>query len=103
MGTFRTPWRQHLSSSEKTAGESGCIHICNKGSRRPEHQRLFSGEEDPDTGKDGGQEKGTTEDEMGGWHRRLDGHEAEQIPGVGDGWRKPGVLWSTGLHGVRTE
>ena len=30
-------------------------------------------------------EKGTTEDEMVGWHHRLDGHEFEQAPGVGDG------------------
>ena len=29
--------------------------------------------------------KGTTEDEMVGWHHRLDGHEFEQAPGVGDG------------------
>ena len=26
-----------------------------------------------------------TEDEMAGWHQRLDGHETEQAPGVGDG------------------
>ena len=26
-----------------------------------------------------------TEDEMVGWHHQLDGHEFEQIPGVGDG------------------
>jgi len=26
-----------------------------------------------------------TEDEMVGWHHRLDGHECEQTPGVGDG------------------
>ena len=26
-----------------------------------------------------------TEDEMGGWHHQLDGHEFEQAPGVGDG------------------
>ena len=31
------------------------------------------------------QEKGTTEDEMVGWHHRLDGREFEQTPGVGDG------------------
>ena len=31
------------------------------------------------------QEKGTTENEMVGWHHRLDGHEFEQAPGVGDG------------------
>ena len=26
-----------------------------------------------------------TEDEMAGWHHRLDGHEFEQAPGFGDG------------------
>ena len=41
---------------------------------------------DPDAGKDWGQEeKGTTEDEMVGWHHQLDGHEFEQALGVGDG------------------
>ena len=40
----------------------------------------------PYAGKDWSQEeKGTTEDEMAGWHHRLDGHEFEQAPGVGDG------------------
>ena len=29
--------------------------------------------------------KWTTEDEMAGWHHRLDGHEFEQTLGVGDG------------------
>ena len=36
---------------------------------------------DPDAGKDWRQEKGTTEDEMVGWHHRLNGHEFEQAPG----------------------
>ena len=41
---------------------------------------------DHDAGKDWRrEEKGTTEDEMFGWHHRLDGHEFEQAPGVGDG------------------
>ena len=41
---------------------------------------------DPDAGKDWRQEKkGTTEDEMVGWHHRLNGHEFEWTPGVGDG------------------
>ena len=31
------------------------------------------------------EEKGTTEDEMAGWHHRLNGHECEWTPGVGDG------------------
>ena len=41
---------------------------------------------DPDPGRDWGQEeKGTTEDEMAGWHHRLDVHEYGWTPGVGDG------------------
>ena len=40
---------------------------------------------DPDAGKDWRQEeKGTTEDEMVGWHHWLDGHEFEQALGAGD-------------------
>ena len=41
---------------------------------------------DPDAGKDWRQEeKGMTEDEMVGWHHWLNGHESEQVAGVGDG------------------
>ena len=41
---------------------------------------------DPDARKDWGQEeKGMREDEMIGWHHRLNGHEFEQALGVGDG------------------
>ena len=41
---------------------------------------------DPNAGKDWRwKEKGMTEDEMVGWHHRLDGQEFEQVPGVGDG------------------
>ena len=32
---------------------------------------------DSDAGRDWGQEKGTTEEEMIGWHHRLNGHEFE--------------------------
>ena len=35
--------------------------------------------------EEGKEEKGMTEGEMVGWHHRLDGHEFEQAPGVGDG------------------
>ena len=31
------------------------------------------------------EEKGMTEDEMAGWHHRLNGHEFGWTPGVGDG------------------
>ena len=42
--------------------------------------------EDPDAGKDSGQEeKGTTEDEMVGCHHRLNGHGFGWTLGVGDG------------------
>ena len=42
--------------------------------------------EDSDAGRDWGQEeKGTTEDEMAGWHHRLDGRESEWTLGVCDG------------------
>ena len=43
-------------------------------------------EKDPDAGKDWRREKkGTTEDEMVGWHHQLDGHEFEPASGVDDG------------------
>ena len=41
---------------------------------------------DPDAGRDWGQEeKGTTENEMAGWHHLLNGHGFGWTPGVGDG------------------
>ena len=41
---------------------------------------------DPDPRKDWGQkEKGTTEDEMVGWHHRLSEHKFEQTPGDSEG------------------
>ena len=36
-------------------------------------------------GKRRQEEKGMTEDEMVGWHHRLNGHEFEQAPRVSDG------------------
>ena len=42
--------------------------------------------EKTDAGRDWGQEeKGTTQNEMAGWHHWLDGRESEWTPGVGDG------------------
>ena len=52
----------------------------------PFHAKSWLIGKDSDAGRDWGQEeKGTTEDEMAGWHHRLDGHESEWTPGVGDG------------------
>ena len=64
----------------------------------------------PDAQKDWRwEEKGTTEDEMVGWHHWLDGHGFEQAPGVGDGWgglaccspwghKQPDTHWATELN-----
>ena len=52
----------------------------------PPHAKSWFIGKDPEAGRDWGQEeKGTTEDEMAGWHHRLDGHEFEWTLGVGDG------------------
>ena len=52
----------------------------------PPHVKSWLTGKDPDAGKDWEQEeKGMTEDEMVGWHHRLNGHEFGRTPGVGDG------------------
>ena len=52
----------------------------------PPHVKSWLTGKDSDAGRDWGQEeKGTTDDEMAGWHHWLDGHEFEWTPGVGDG------------------
>ena len=52
----------------------------------PPHARSWLIGKDSDAGRDWGQEEeGTTEDEMAGWHHRLDGREFEWTPGDGDG------------------
>ena len=64
---------------------------------------------DPDAGKNWRrEEKGTTEDEMVGWHHRCDGHEFDQASGVGarqgslaccSPWgHKDGHNWATELN-----
>ena len=54
---------------------------------------------DPDAGKDWRrEEKGTTEDEMVGWHHWLHGHEFKQALGVGDG---QGILACCSPRGLK--
>ena len=50
----------------------------------PPHVKSWLIGKDSDAGRDWGREKGTTEDEMVGWHHRLDGCESEWTLGVGD-------------------
>ena len=52
----------------------------------PPHAKSWLIGKDPDAGRDWGQEeKGTTENEMIGWHHWLNGREFGWTPGVGDG------------------
>ena len=52
----------------------------------PPHAKSWLIGKDSDAGRDWGrEEKGTTEDEMAGWHHWLDGRESEWTPGIGDG------------------
>ena len=52
----------------------------------PPHAKSWYIGKDSDAGRDWGQEeKGTTKDEMAGWHHWLDGREFEWTLGVGDG------------------
>ena len=52
----------------------------------PPHAKSWLMGKDSDAGRDWGQEeKGTTEDEMAGWHHWLYGRESQWTPGVGDG------------------
>ena len=71
----KSVWLPHTSICENVF--YGSIYVCVKS---------WLIWKDPDAGKDWGQEdKGTTEDEMVGWHHRLDGHGFGWTPGVGDG------------------
>ena len=61
----------------------------------PPHAKSWLFGKDPDAGRDWGQaEKGTTEDEMAGWHHQLDGHEFEWTLGVGQ------EAWHAAIYGV---
>ena len=52
----------------------------------PPHGMWWFIGKDCDAGRNWGQEvKGMTEDEMAGWHHRVDGYESEWTLGVGDG------------------
>ena len=61
----------------------------------PEVKNWLTGK-DPDAGKDWRQEeKGTTEDEMVGWHHQLNGHEFDQALGV----VMDREAWHAAVHG----
>ena len=69
----------------------------------PPHVKSWLIGKDSDVGRDWGQEeKGTMEDEMAGWHQRLDGHKFEWTPGVGDGQGGPACCNSWGCKELDT-
>ena len=64
----------------------------------PPHAKSWLIGKDSDVGRCWGQEKKwTTEDEMAGWHHRLDGRQFEWTPRDGDG---QGGLACCAIHGV---
>ena len=76
MRTFWPLWRKlHMQSFKST--ETPVLW--------PPHVKSWLIGKKSDAGRDWGQEKGTTEDEMAGWHHWLDGRESEWTPGVGEG------------------
>ena len=85
------PWHQHHTRGEEPGGkeiqpvhpkgEQSWVFIGRTDAEAetpvlwpPDAKSWLIGK-DPDAGRDWGQEeKGTTEDEMAGWHHQLDGH-----------------------------
>jgi len=82
---LKVPWSAGRSINPK--GDQSWIFIgrMNAEALIPDAKNWLIGK-NPDAGKDWRQkEKGIAEDEMVGWHHQLEGHEFEQVLGVGDG------------------
>ena len=103
MLNFKPPFDSPLSPSSRGSSVPLCFLAIRVGSSEYLRLLIFL------PGRDWGQEeKGTTEDEMAGWHHWPDGRESEWTPGVGDGqgglvccdsWgRRVGHDWATELN-----
>ena len=85
---LRVPWiaRRSNQSILKEISPGICFAKAEIPVLWPPHVKSWLIGKDSDAGRDWGQEeKGMTEDEMAGWHHRLDGREFEWTPGDGDG------------------
>ena len=85
---FRVPWTARRSNQfilKEISPEYSLEGLMLKSNTLPPDAKNWLIWKDPDAGKDWGQEeKGTTEDEMVGWHHQLNGHEFEQALRVCD-------------------
>ena len=77
---LRIPWTARRSN--QSILNQSCVFIGRTDAKAetpilwPPHAKSWLIGKDPDSGRDWGQEeKGTTEDEMPGWHHQLNGHE----------------------------
>ena len=89
---LRVPWTARRSNQSILKGNQSWIFIGMTDAEAeapilwPPNAKSWLIGKNRDAGKDWRwKEKGTTEDDIVGWHHRLDGHEFEQAPGVGDG------------------
>ena len=89
---LRVPWRLKEIQPVHPKGGQSWVFIGRTDAEAetpilwPPYAKSWLTGKDPDAGSDWGQEeKGTTEDEMVGWHHLLDGYGFGWTPGVGDG------------------
>ena len=86
---LRVPWTARRSNQSILKGISPGISLEGmmlKLKLWPPHVKNWLTGKDSNAARDWGkEEKGTTEDEIAGWHHWLDGHECEWTPGVGHG------------------
>ena len=87
---LRVPWTARRSNHSK--GDHPWVFFGRSDAKAetpvlwPPHAKSWLIGKDSDAGRNWGQEeKGMTEDEMAGWHHRLNGREFEWTPGDGDG------------------
>ena len=74
--TLESPWECKEIKPFNHKGNQFSIFIGRTDAEAPDVTSRLIGK-DPDAGRHWGQEeKGTTEDEMAGWHHQLDGHES---------------------------
>ena len=90
--TLESPLEYKEIQPVHSKGDQSWVFIGRNGAKAetpvlwPPHAKSWLIGKDSDAGRDWGQEeKMTTEEEMAGWHHRLDGCEFEWTPGVGDG------------------